>query len=229
MTATSRSQRIKAVHVARRALALTDESYRDVLRRVTNKDSAAKLTDRQLGMVLDEFKNLGWRPKPRTSRRTRNPGSNGAQLAKVRALWLSLYWLGEVNSNSDAALVAFVKRLTKREALQWLTPAQINQVIEALKDMCDRAGFQVPPTEGDGGLEAKRELCRCLWRKLHSIGVVRIASLDALDSWLTWKVSPHATGLTLLTQEQLNAAIDRLGRWLRKSLPSVPSGQDNKD
>jgi phage gp16-like protein len=56
----------------------------------------------------------------------------------VRGLWLELHQAGVVKDPSERALNRWVKRMTGVDALRWLTPAQMNSVIEALKKWNDR-------------------------------------------------------------------------------------------
>ena len=200
------------VHIAKKDLALTDESYADTLERITGKRSAADCDDPALDRVLAEFVRLGWKPKHKRGRRRKEAApAVRPRVAKIRALWRALHNLGEVVDPSDAALSAFVRRQTDLEALEWMTSALAYKVIEALKAWCGRAGFEVP----QGGLEAKRALLRAQWKRLDDLGELRIAESAALDSWLQWKVSGHAIGVELLDPGHCDAAADRLGRWIR--------------
>ena len=52
---------------------------------------------------------------------------------------------GEVRTNTDAALTAYVKRQTSMEAWRFLNGHQINTVIESLKRWCRRANVEMTP------------------------------------------------------------------------------------
>lgn len=56
----------------------------------------------------------------------------------IRALWLHLSEIDIVHNASEAALGAFVKRMTGVDALQWLSTKQASQVIENLKQWLTR-------------------------------------------------------------------------------------------
>jgi hypothetical protein len=60
---------------------------------------------------------------------------------KARALWLSLWNLGEIRDPSETALEAFARRQLKVERLQWADQGQTYKLIEALKAMAERAGW----------------------------------------------------------------------------------------
>ena len=214
---TVRRRLLAQVHMAKKDLGLSDEAYRDLLESVTGKRSAADCSNDELRAVIEEFRAKGWKPRRRP--RPGQPiirGPAAPLVAKMRALWASLYQLGEVEDRSDKALLSFVKRQGGPDSLRWITPGDANKVIEALKDWCKRAGFEVPKTSGDGGLAARQRLAFVLWDKLYEIGAVRNGSPDALHVWISRKVSPHHTSVNLLSPAQLDEGLEKLGTWLRK-------------
>ncbi len=208
-----RNAMLAKVHMAKKALALDDDSYRDLLARVTSHRSAAECSDAQLHNVLAEFERLGFAARPRRPRRgnARVSGSMVPLVGKIRALWGALDNLGALADGSERTLAAFVKRQAKVDAVEFLTPAGANQVIEALKAWCARVGFEVPAK----GLDAKRALLRAQWATLGRLGALRVTSEDALDTYVSTWVSPHATSVNLLDAGQLDRGTDRLGKWIR--------------
>lgn len=141
MSGADRRAMLSKVHIARKELALAEESYRAILRRVAGWDSAADCTDAQLDAVLAEFRRLGWKPK------TKRPASGVAHVRKIYALWTAMK--GGLADGSDAALRAFVRRQTKSAANpegiaspEWLDAAQANKVIEGLKAWSERIAAQ---------------------------------------------------------------------------------------
>ena len=147
-TVTRRAAVVK-VQIARKDLRLADEDYRSILERLTGKTSSAACSDAELGGVLDECKAKGWTPKVVAGGRAgaRKPQSQKARPAdhpsakKARALWLSLWNLGEIRDPSETALEAFARRQLKVERLQWADQALVYKLIEALKAMAERAGW----------------------------------------------------------------------------------------
>ncbi len=132
---TPRATMIAKVHLAKKQLALADESYRDILRRVTGQESAGALDERDLDRVLAEFKRLGWKPKP-----NRTGTSKHAQIRMIHAVWADLCKLGIDAEDEAAALRAFVARQTKTAANPagvsdpaFLDSHQANKVLEGLK------------------------------------------------------------------------------------------------
>lgn len=92
---------IAKIHIAKAQLNLDDEQYRDIVRRVTGKDSAAQCRYSQLVDLINEFKALGWKtPKKKAFRRTPfDP------IRKIYALWSELQALGAVQSTDKTALM----------------------------------------------------------------------------------------------------------------------------
>ncbi|MEX3690112.1 gp16 family protein [Paraburkholderia sp. BR14263] len=130
----SRSDLAK-IHIAKKQLAMDDDTYRTMLRSVGGAESARDLNKAGADAVLSHLKRCGFRP-------TRNGGDDktrsgrvpdDAQSDKLRMLWRQLHELGAVRNPSDAALASYVKRQTGIAALQWLSTMQASHVIEALK------------------------------------------------------------------------------------------------
>lgn len=177
------------VQIARRDLGLDEDTYRLVLERVTGKTSSTACTDAELGRVLDEFKARGWTPKatdggrakPRSSRAADHPTAK-----KARALWLSLWELGEVRDPSEAALESFARRQLGGERLQWADQARVYRLIEALKAMAERAGWDQKLDLSHAGREVtvlKRRLLLAQVRKLRT-GPLSREDLDHLRNVL---------------------------------------------
>lgn len=123
------------IAIARKQLALHEDSYRAILMRITGAESAASLGPSQLDAVLAEFKRLGWKAKKGTGR----PMSAEAQVRMIRAVWADIR--PHLTSGGDeAALRAFVRRQTRTEARpegidnpEWLRGSDANRVLEGLK------------------------------------------------------------------------------------------------
>lgn len=131
------------VKIACKELSIDDDTYRALLERLTGRTSASDCTDAQLGLVLDELKAKGWKPKVST-RATRKVSSPAVHplARKARALWISLHQLGVVRDPSEAALETFAKRQLGVDRLAWADASKSNALIEALKAMAERAGWK---------------------------------------------------------------------------------------
>lgn len=169
-----RHKLIIAVHVARKQLAMDEDDYCAVMERVTGHRSAADCSDDQLRDAIREFENKGFRSTSGKSRRHIIGG--GDTVRKAKAMWISLYQLGAIRDGSDAALEALGRRQLKVDRLVWANERHANRLIEALKAMADRAGWdqRVPsrvPTRDRIRL-LKDRLVGAQLAKLSAAGVV---------------------------------------------------------
>lgn len=123
-----RRRLLAKVHVAKKQLALDDDTYRDVLERVTGQRSAGELDVGQLIAVLEAFRARGWES------RSRSTPSSKPHVRKMWALWGDLAREKIVTAkDTRAALRAYVLRLTGVSDPEWLSPDQASTVIESLK------------------------------------------------------------------------------------------------
>lgn len=166
---------IAKVHIAKAQLGLADDDYRAVLLRVGGFLSAADCSDADLIAVLKEFEAKGFSAKPKVAAVGKRRPADHPSARKARALWISLYQLGAVHNRSEKALEAFAARQLKVERLQWANQGQAYKLIEALKDMAQRAGWDqnlagVRPEAGV--LVLKRRLVDALLAKLVDATIV---------------------------------------------------------
>lgn len=129
----ARDALLAQIHIAKKELALDDDTYRDVLERVANVRSAKDLSEDQRRAVLAEFRARGW--KGRKGRK----GSSKPYVRKVFAVWGELKRAGVWREEDPASLRRFVKKMTGCDDPEWLSYAQASVVIEALKKMGGRA------------------------------------------------------------------------------------------
>jgi len=155
---------IAKVKIAVKDLRIADDDYRAMLFRLTGKTSSTDCTDAQLGLLLDELKAKGWKPKagPKAAltggKRTRQAQS--ALAMKARAMWISLHQLGVIEDPSESALETYARRMLKVDRLEWARPEQAAVLIEGLKAMAERAGWSqdvsgVPAAERVAVLKAR--------------------------------------------------------------------------
>ena len=141
------------IHQKKTRLKLDDDTYRDVLFSQVGKSSCSEMTISELEKCNQHFERLvnpralTPSPSPKAGRggRKLSPKSKGTpesrtQVAKIRALWITLYRLGAVNDRHENAINAYCKRMTGMERLEWAGryPVECNKVIEALKDWVER-------------------------------------------------------------------------------------------
>lgn len=133
---------LAAIHVGKKRLALDDETYRALIRNLTGYDSAADLNAMQRKLVLDHMRRVGFAKAPAAAAGLSVDGGS-AQARMVRGLWIELHKAGAVRDSSERALRHFCKRITGADSLRFATPAQLNKLIEALKDWTERHANKV--------------------------------------------------------------------------------------
>lgn len=122
---------------AKKANVMTEEEYRNMLQDRYGVRSAKDLTVKQQEEVLAHFAHLGWgASKPITDSWTRAP-----LWLKARAVWHALAEGGEIRTDTDDALMAYVKRQTSIEHWRWLNARQCHMIIESLKKWATRKGI----------------------------------------------------------------------------------------
>ena len=112
------------IHIAKKELALDDDAYRGLLRRVAGVESSRDLTDARAAAVIAEFKRLGWQPKAST-----RPPAERAEIRKIYAMWGALH----AGPLDRAALRKWVKGRFSVSAPEFLKPVQAREAIEQLK------------------------------------------------------------------------------------------------
>lgn len=135
------------IHVGKKQLGLDDDTYRDLLGRVTGKRSLRDMSDTEHGAVLEEMKRLGFRPVAKAKPAVKGALQlDGPYVPKLRALWISGWNLGVVHDRTDEGLAAFVRRTTGLDHVNFAyDPADANKAIEGIKAWLAReAGVQWP-------------------------------------------------------------------------------------
>jgi len=153
----------KAVlHIAKQDLKLSRDEYEAVLLGAGGVDSSTKLTWAKYGRVLDRLKELGFKMKggagaEKGKRPFREPvsGKRHAPHAQVPGYFLQLaspeqqakifaLWQDGARINTPKALDHFIKRMTGKDSIRFITLEEARQVIESLKKM-----FCRPPSKGE--------------------------------------------------------------------------------
>ena len=141
----TRKRLLATVHLAKRDLALEDESYRAILQRVTGVRSSKDLCEDGLDRVIGEFKRLGW--KPTRSASPKGASRKTSSRPEVRRLWVAAREVRDAGGFTLAdtgekdwrvAVRSWVKRQTGGEEggiddPEFLTADQARQLIEQLK------------------------------------------------------------------------------------------------
>ena len=219
---------LAAIHVAKRDLKLDDDTYRDVLERVTGKRSAKGMGERDVRLVLDEFRRLGWRSKvAQKGLEGRLDGRlDGPYARKLQALWIAGWNLGVVRDRRDSAMLAFIKRQTGIESTRFLRDAaDARRAIEALKDWLHREGGVDWSTEGvepaSPDADPRSKVLWAQFRQLVALGAFKpfAGGLHWSDieawAWASSKVRCSGTTRQHWDDASWQSAMNAAGRWLR--------------
>lgn len=115
------------IHIAKKELALDDDTYRDVLWRVTGKRSCKDMTIAELEAVIKDMQNSGFKPKPAKShgqkpdvikRRQSLMGKIHAMLTDLGLHWNYAHGMGD--------------KMFGIKRLQWLNDKQLYKLTQAL-------------------------------------------------------------------------------------------------
>lgn len=139
---------IKAIHVLKGKLRLSDDDYRALLIQLTGHSSSKAMTQPQRRTVREHLQRLAAHmgiEQPATRQRplpdaqfAKAKADASPRERKVWALWHQLHRDGLVDNPSAAALNAWVKRQVGVDALRFCTGPQLDTLIEALKAWGDR-------------------------------------------------------------------------------------------
>jgi phage gp16-like protein len=119
-----RTRDLRRIHTGRRALNLDDDTYRDLLERVTGQRSAGLLTAPQRRAVIDEFNRLGFKP-PDHRRPGRAPEDRVRLMGKIEALLADA-------GRPWAYVDGMVKRMFDLESLRFCDAEQLRKIVAAL-------------------------------------------------------------------------------------------------
>lgn len=131
-TQNERKALITKIHIAKKDLAMDDETYRDVLMRVTGKESCKKMTLSELKKVIGDMKRLGFKvkqdwqkPAPKHGRKPTTTPDRQALLSKVGAILADcgLHW----NYAHGMA-----QKMFDKELVTWLNAEQLYKLVQAL-------------------------------------------------------------------------------------------------
>lgn len=135
------SKLLKLVQIGKRELQLSDEAYRDLLEEVTGQRSSRGLNDFKLSKMVDRMKSLGFVTQTKSTQpQAKATKPRALEVTKLRAIWIIMHKQGFVKNGSDAALDAYVKRMTSItnggkgiERAAWLKSEEAYVVLESLK------------------------------------------------------------------------------------------------
>jgi len=147
---------IKKIHALKGALKLDDDTYRQILGGSGVKSSKDRaFTILIADELIDDLERKAiaagvWEkrkpaqkafPSPKRGEAGRGASrrlADDPQSRMLRALWIQLHQADKVKDSSERALCSFVRRLTRKDALQWLSDRDVTVVKKALEDWLKR-------------------------------------------------------------------------------------------
>ena len=123
------------IHIGIKALGWDDAFYREILWSVCRARSSAELDMAGRLRLIAHLRKCGFEPGARATARSPRPVAQPLTPVqrKMWSLWQQLADAGLVANRRMPALLAFVKRQTKVERLEWLNGQQEDLVVESLK------------------------------------------------------------------------------------------------
>ncbi|MEQ1967385.1 regulatory protein GemA [Xenorhabdus nematophila] len=152
-------QLIRLIHIAKTQLKLDDETYRAALVAATGKTSCRGMSHRELKTVYDAFVERGFKRRLKREYQRVKPGLKGQprapEIAKIRAIWITMHQQKFVIDGSETALNQFVQRQTAKinggvgvAEVGWLDESLACQVLESLKQWHGRLMLGVMHVRG---------------------------------------------------------------------------------
>lgn len=207
---------LAVLHIAKKNLGLDDDTYRAKLTNITGKSSAKDMTEVERQKVLTVFRNEGFEPTSKPSKKL----LQGKYAKKLQALWIAGYNLGVVRDRRDAALLAFVKRQTGIDHTRFLHYADdARAAVEALKGWLRReAGVMFGNTNGyDWLAKDGAKIAWAQWKILHPSA--DFIARQGFDQRVSRLLGEQAIYLASVTASQWQIVMNDLGREIRKAKP----------
>lgn len=127
---------IRLIHVGKTKVRLSDSEYRHLLYSTTGKSSSLAMNLSELEAVLKAIKGLGFKVKTMPVKPEDVGRASFEQINYIKGLW-------ELSARvkTEAALNAFVKKITGVPFLGWLDKKDAQKVILAVREIATNAGY----------------------------------------------------------------------------------------
>ncbi len=133
-----RNRELAQIHIAKKQLALDDETYREMLWTIARVRSSGELDFTGRKRVLDHLRARGFKPgrpaKPRAGRPMPS-ADRAAMVAKIRAM---LAAAGRVDAYADGIAL----HMFHVDRFEWLRPDQLRKLVAALVIDARRRGAE---------------------------------------------------------------------------------------
>lgn len=145
----ARKADLARIHIAKKALNLNDDEYRDVMFAVARVRSSADLDFTGRKRLIEHFIKCGWsgsKSKPAglagASKRPRRPTPSEAVAPMCRKVRAQLISLGR---KPDTYADGIAKQMFNVQFYEWCTPEQLHAIVAALAAEQRRLGVEFKP------------------------------------------------------------------------------------
>lgn len=114
---------IQLIHIGKQQLNMDDFSYREMVKRLTNKTSSTKCTIVELHKILHELQQKGakvkWFAKRGTKQTAYSPATGEVKVKseiahKIRAVWIQMGKHGFLTDSSEKALNSYMRKVMNK-------------------------------------------------------------------------------------------------------------------
>jgi|GEM_PF-510725 len=154
----SQRSRLALIHIAKKQLCLDEEAYRAILSGAGVSSAKEITTDEQFDLVMTAFVRLGFLPSgkrsPLKKRRTITKKTPG-MISPRQEYYIRGLWDLASRAKDEKSLRAIIKRIGKVDDIRFLTSRAASGVIQALRDICWKAGYNPDAKEGTYAMDSK--------------------------------------------------------------------------
>ncbi len=160
MATPAQNKWMKVIHIAKKELGLSDDEYRAILWGACGCGSSREIKSwEQYKLVLAAFKTLGFRPKRGNTKAPAgeavSPDSTAADGARGgghitgrQEYYIRGLWKLASRRKDEQSLRAMVRRIGGVDDISFLPRRKASAVIQALRDITAKAGFNPDGPEG---------------------------------------------------------------------------------
>ena len=153
----NQKSRLAIIHFAKKQLGLDDDAYRAILSGAGVSSAKDITTEGQFNTVMTAFGNLGFQSTSQGNsvkyRRTA-PGALN-MITPSQEYYIRGLWALASRAKDEKSLRAIIKRVGKADDIRFLTRRAASGVIQALRDICWKAGYNPDAKEGDYAVDGK--------------------------------------------------------------------------
>lgn len=208
-----RDRLLKAIRQETRTARLTESARARLMQKRIGKSDLGMMDTRELKRALRTLRERNGSKAPAGPRTRPAP-----PVAKIRALYWTLYYFGAVNHHDDMAMAEYLKKEFGVKDLNRLSPDECIKLTAKLMSRAAEFGVQWPQL-ADGrspGIGERRAVCLALWSKCAEAGLCDTATEGAmLQKGLSLGLPPHAHHYDI---HQWDRLLRHLGMKLRAHL-----------